>query len=225
MSRGKKIWDVLTPVIVFLLCNVVASAVVASAVMAISGERTFAGIMEAVRSTALISTLLNFALVIVVQMFFRRYDNRRFGKDERIWPAWKIIIGVLIVSVAGVAGNYLIQVSGLEDIFTFYQKIENLTFSYQNPIILILTTVIIGPIAEELTFRGLVQRRARVWLKPGTAIVVSSLIFGLAHMNMIQLIYAFGIGLLLGYLYEKSGNLIAPILAHMAANAVTIAIF
>lgn len=225
MSRGKKIWDVLTPVIVFLLCNVVASAVVASAVMAISGERTFAGIMEAVRSTALISTLLNFALVIVVQMFFRRYDNRRFGKDERIWPAWKIIIGVLIVSVAGVAGNYLIQVSGLEDIFTFYQKIENLTFSYQNPIILILTTVIIGPIAEELTFRGLVQRRARVWLKPGTAIVVSSLIFGLAHMNMIQLIYAFGIGLLLGYLYEKSGNLIAPILAHMAANVVTIAIF
>ena len=225
MSRGKKIWDVLTPVIVFLLCNVVASAVVASAVMAIFGERTFAGIMEAVRSTALISTLLNFALVIVVQMFFRRYDNRRFGKDERIWPAWKIIIGVLIVSVAGVAGNYLIQVSGLEDIFTFYQKIEDLTFSYQNPIILILTTVIIGPIAEELTFRGLVQRRARVWLKPGTAIVVSSLIFGLAHMNMIQLIYAFGIGLLLGYLYEKSGNLIAPILAHMAANAVTIAIF
>ena len=225
MSRGKKIWDVLTPVIVFLLCNVVASAVVASAVMAISGERTFAGIMEAVRSTALISTLLNFALVIVVQMFFRRYDNRRFGKDERIWPAWKIIIGVLIVSVAGVAGNYLIQVSGLEDIFTFYQKIEDLTFSYQNPIILILTTVIIGPIAEELTFRGLVQRRARIWLKPGTAIVVSSLIFGLAHMNMIQLIYAFGIGLLLGYLYEKSGNLIAPILAHMAANAVTIAIF
>ena len=225
MSRGKKIWDVLTPVIVFLLCNVVASAVVASAVMAISGERTFAGIMEAVRSTALISTLLNFALVIVVQMFFRRYDNRRFGKDERIWPVWKIIIGVLIVSVAGVAGNYLIQVSGLEDIFTFYQKIEDLTFSYQNPIILILTTVIIGPIAEELTFRGLVQRRARIWLKPGTAIVVSSLIFGLAHMNMIQLIYAFGIGLLLGYLYEKSGNLIAPILAHMAANAVTIAIF
>ncbi len=225
MSRGKKIWDVLIPVIVFLLCNVVASAVVASAVMAISGERTFDGIMEAVRSTALISTLLNFALVIVVQMFLRRYDNRRFGKEERIWPIWKIIVGVVLVSVAGIAGNYLIQISGLQDIFTFYQKIEDLTFSNQNPIILTLATVIIGPIAEELTFRGLVQRRARIWLKPGTAIVISSLIFGLAHMNMIQLIYAFGIGLLLGYLYEKSGNLIAPILAHMAANAVTIAIF
>ena len=225
MSRGRKILDVLIPVFAFLICNVIASTAVSMAVMATSKELTLPGTLEKVTSLSLVASLVNFILVIILQMFLRRYDNNRFGKEERIWPVGKIIIGAVVVCAVGVAGNYLIDASGLEDIFPFYRTISNLTFNGQNPVLLVITTVIVGPIAEELTFRGLVQRRARIWLKPWTSIAISSLIFGLAHMNVIQLIYAFGIGLLLGYLYEKSGNLIAPILAHMAANAVTMAIF
>ncbi len=225
MSKGRKLWDIVMPVVVFFLCNIIASIIIIIAVTVSSGAVDFLENIQAVSSKALEVTLLNFVLVIAVQSYFRKRDTVRFGKEETRWPAKWIVLGVLGVCAAGVAGNFLINISHLEEIFPYYQKISELTFQNQNPILLFAATVFIGPAAEEITFRGLVQRRARVWLTPGTAIVISALLFGLAHMNMIQLIYAFPLGLLLGLLYEKSGSLLAPVLAHMAVNAATILLF
>ena len=225
MSKGRKIWDILMPVVVFFLCSVIASAVVIIAMTVSSGGGDYQETVQAVSSKALFVTLLNFILVIAVQAYFRKRDDIRFGKEQTRWPVKKIILGILGVCAAGIAGNYLISISHLYDVFPYYQKISEATFLNQNPVVLFAATVFVGPIAEEMTFRGLVQRRARVWLTPGTAIVISAILFGLAHMNMIQLVYAFPLGLLLGLLYEKSGSLLAPVLAHMAVNAATILLF
>ena len=225
MSKGKKIWYVLMPAVLFLLCNIFASAVITALALAFSGGNT-EGVFSALGgSTALLATLGTAILTIIVMSIFRKKDEKFLGKDEHQWPVWKAVIGIAVVCAAGVLGNYLIEISHLADIFPYYKTIEETTFENQNPILLYLTVAVAGPLGEELTFRGMMQRRARVWMRPGWAIVISALVFGLCHMNMVQLIYAFPMGLLLGFLYEKSGNLLVPVLAHMAANAVTMLLF
>lgn len=61
-----------------------------------------------------------------------------------------------------------------------------------------LYACILGPISEELLFRGLVLRTVRPWGKQ-TAIFVSALVFGLFHGNVAQIPFAFAVGMVLGY--------------------------
>ena len=61
-----------------------------------------------------------------------------------------------------------------------------------------LYACILGPISEELLFRGLVLRTVRPWGKQ-TAIFVSALVFSLFHGNVAQIPFAFAVGMVLGY--------------------------
>ena len=54
------------------------------------------------------------------------------------------------------------------------------------------------------------------------AICLSALLFGLVHFNLVQFVYAGGIGLVLALLYEKSGFLYVPVLGHIAANLIAV---
>jgi membrane protease YdiL (CAAX protease family) len=98
-----------------------------------------------------------------------------------------------------------------------YQKVENLVTSGSLPLRLI-TLAIIGPIVEEFIFRGILINRAVYWMPKWAAVVVSAFIFGAMHGNVIQGLYAFLGGLMLGYIYIKTRNIIAAIAAHIVFN-------
>jgi len=91
-----------------------------------------------------------------------------------------------------------------------------------NIVILILYTVILGPIFEELVFRYVSLRKAKEVYKEKTAIIIISLIFALLHTGLINIIYAFIIGLLLSLIYKKYQNIIYPIIIHISANLTSI---
>jgi len=82
-----------------------------------------------------------------------------------------------------------------------------------------IIAVICAPIIEEFIMRKLLIERT---IKYGekTAIIVSALAFGIYHGNITQFVYATLIGLVLGYVYVKSGNLIYNIIIHMVINFV-----
>ncbi len=83
--------------------------------------------------------------------------------------------------------------------------------------IAVLGVCIIGPLCEELIFRGLLAGRlARYGQKP--AAFISALLFGLYHANMEQFFYAFALGLLLAYAYYRTGLLRTSVLLHMMFN-------
>ena len=50
------------------------------------------------------------------------------------------------------------------------------------------------------------------------AVIISALLFGIAHLNLIQGTYAFLFGLILGELYISSKNLLRPLLFHLTVN-------
>ena len=87
---------------------------------------------------------------------------------------------------------------------------------------------IMGPFAEEIVFRGAIQRvlqnalgERNRWI----AIVVSALIFGIIHFNLAQGLHAFLIGLLLGWLYSKTGSILPGFVFHWVNNTVAYLMF
>ena len=81
----------------------------------------------------------------------------------------------------------------------------------------IVCTGILAPIMEELIFRygilGSLKEKG-----PILAIGVSSVLFGVMHMNIIQGGYACLMGIVLGYLYWKTNNINTSILLHISVN-------
>lgn len=81
----------------------------------------------------------------------------------------------------------------------------------------LLFMVILAPVLEEYIFRKQLIDRMHVYGQK-LAIITSALMFGLFHGNLSQLFYAFGLGLVFGYVYLKTGKLRYSIGLHMMIN-------
>lgn len=77
---------------------------------------------------------------------------------------------------------------------------------------------LLSPIVEEAVFRGLVYNRLKRCFGYILALIVSSLLFGCYHGNMVQGIYGTVLGLLIAWCYEKYQSFWAPVLFHGIAN-------
>jgi uncharacterized protein len=86
-----------------------------------------------------------------------------------------------------------------------------------NSLISFLYVGLVAPIAEELIFRGVTFNKARKYMPFLAANFVQALLFGIYHMNLIQGLYAFAMGLSFG-LIRRAYSLIGAILLHMAVN-------
>lgn len=84
-------------------------------------------------------------------------------------------------------------------------------------VFIFISVVILAPIFEELIFRGMILRTLSKYNK-AFAIVVTSLLFGLLHLNISQAVPAFFMSLVLCYMSLKSDSLLVTILAHAANN-------
>lgn len=83
----------------------------------------------------------------------------------------------------------------------------------------VVATLILAPVGEELVFRGVTLKLAgRVCGKFWAANLIQAVFFGIAHMNWVQGVYAFGLGLLLGFFRQKYDSLYASILLHTSFN-------
>ena len=89
---------------------------------------------------------------------------------------------------------------------------------FANPLIGIITAIIIAPIQEEFVNRGIILNGLSKKYSSKVALIVSSLIFAAMHMNIPQGINAFLLGLILGYIYLKTKSIFLSILCHTINN-------
>lgn len=92
-----------------------------------------------------------------------------------------------------------------------------LSLTAQPGILGALVLVVIGPAVEELVFRKAILGRLTKYGEM-TAILWSAVAFALFHMNLFQFFYAFGLGLIFGYVYVRTGKLFWSFLLHMIVN-------
>ncbi len=87
---------------------------------------------------------------------------------------------------------------------------------------IVLWTAVVAPLVEEVVCRGLVFGRLRDYLGRWSAIVISGLMFGIYHGNVVQAIYASILGILMAILVELTGTLWSSILFHVGANLISV---
>ncbi len=85
-------------------------------------------------------------------------------------------------------------------------------------IVPLLFACVAAPVLEEMLFRGVILRGFLRQYSRTFAILWSSALFGLAHLNLYQMMTALAIGLVAGWLYERCRSLWPCILLHAAYN-------
>ena len=85
-------------------------------------------------------------------------------------------------------------------------------------IYLAIQAIVFAPITEELLFRGILYPSIKQQGYPKLALVITSVLFGGLHLNLMLFVPLTFLGLMLGWLYEKTDNLGASIFAHSLFN-------
>lgn len=167
-------------------------------------------------SNSVLITLIA-ALITIPIMYFVFFDRR----GERV----KASIAYIFVGLFGfgccIFLNFLIAVVDLPSYSPTYQELTNLIYT-GNVFLEIIAVGIVAPIVEELIYRGVVFKRINAMIKTIPAILLSSVIFGAIHGNLVQFVYATCLGVALCFVYIKCKSIMAPILLHVTANMVSI---
>ena len=83
---------------------------------------------------------------------------------------------------------------------------------------MLLQVCLIAPIIEELFFRGLIFSLMSKLLPFIFANVVQAIVFGIYHGNVVQVVYAFILGMFIGYILFITGSIVYTIVLHMSIN-------
>lgn len=166
-----------------------------------------------INEKALIITLITF--IIFGFIFYRIYKKYRKEKIQiNIKNSYKLaIVGI--------------SISLFYNIFIYYlNNIVHITDNYyisDIPLIIqILTTGLMGPILEELLFRGIVFNRLRQMTSLNKSTLFTSILFALFHLpNVVNAIYAFILSFILIKVYLKYNTIKTPIIIHVFANITT----
>lgn len=154
------------------------------------------------------------------------YTKQLKGSMQIPWKSFTkpgLIIGILLLA-PGLQTLSSILTTVFASLFPkwmdFYMDLmESAGFSSSSPsLLLLIYAVILGPIEEELTFRGVILSSAKKALPFWAANFLQALLFGIFHMNLIQGIYAFCIGLFLGYICERGCSIWLSIFLHIIFN-------
>lgn len=92
-------------------------------------------------------------------------------------------------------------------------------------IVMGLVTIVLAPVAEEILFRGVLYPVAKQYGFRRAALWGTSVLFAAIHFNLAAFVPLMLLALLLVWLYEKTDNLLAPITAHVAFNAINFVMF
>lgn len=132
-------------------------------------------------------------------------EDRLVGSAAAITPALYLVVSMLL---AMVPEHWM---EGYEQASAALGGSDVLT---------LLATVIFAPLAEEIIFRGLVQSRLERVMPGWAACLLSALLFGLCHGQLLWIAYAFLMGFLFGRMRQAGGSLLPSLAAHFIFNLI-----
>ena len=173
------------------------------------------------------------ALLMMLPRFLHEHAEtwrNAFGLPSR--PAMAMLLGGL-VACAFLPFGELLQRGSMETISRFGVQPESqaavealkTSSAWLDRVALAVVAVILAPIAEEILFRGVLYPAIKRGGFPWLAFWGTSLLFALIHVNLITFVPLLLFSLLLTLLYERTGNLLAPMTAHAMFNLLNFAKF
>jgi membrane protease YdiL (CAAX protease family) len=130
-------------------------------------------------------------------------------------------IAIAVIRAAATLNSKMLDIFGVSEVYSELVGLTTESYALYEIILLFISTAIVPGIVEEILFRGAVMSNLAPYGKT-TALLGSALLFGLMHQNYYQLLYATVAGLVLGYAYMRTGNILCPILIHFSNNAFSV---
>ena len=160
------------------------------------------------------------AAFLVFWLLMRRIPKDPAGRPDMPLRAGRFL-GIFIICVGVMyAGNLLGQlISQMADQLTGRQSVNAVVelVMGMDTWAVFLAAVAAAPVMEELLFRKLLLDRVSVF-GDRTAILLSGVVFGLAHGNFYQFFYAFGLGSIFAWVYLRTRRIRFSILLHVMIN-------
>lgn len=191
-------------------------------------------VLEALNNTASDTNFLqtvNIAYGIISVIVFviwyqkvcvRPFRNRRKADRPRGFSFHTIVATILLaIGLQYVTSLVVTLVSNLRpDWLASYTSMMNTAGYSDASVLLLVYSILLAPILEETLFRGLIFRYARYAVPFWFANIWQALLFGLIHMNFIQGIYAFVMGLFLGFIAHCGHGIKYSIPVHILFNLI-----
>ena len=142
------------------------------------------------------------------------HEGIRKRKKDWLWYLPLLVSG----TAAALALNFLagfVQAASYDASYTQVAQTQ-----YAVPLWLgLIAYGIVSPLVEEGVFRGILYLKCRRYLgRKLPAALLSALLFGILHGNVVQGVYGFFMGMLIIWFYERYDSFLAPVLVHAASN-------
>ena len=154
-------------------------------------------------------------------VYRKDYKGRKNSDVTVAATKYGMLLGISFGLAVGL--NLMLTQIGFVQSSESFEVVHKQQYGVQFVIGLILYGVI-SPFAEEAVFRGLLYNRMKRCFPVGIAIVLSALLFGCYHGNIVQAVYGTILGIVIAYLYEIIGGFEVPVLFHSMANVSVYAI-
>ncbi|MBE5910473.1 CPBP family intramembrane glutamic endopeptidase [Pseudobutyrivibrio sp.] len=234
-DRSKYIKWTFLPIILVLCIDAVVETIATEGI-AVYALATFKGTTVAEFYTSLVSIIMSplylgfvyipYAVISIIvfgilyKKLFKSDTKIGFLKASGNKPV-TLVGAVLFALGMQYVTMYLIVAiaSAFPALFESYQGLmESAGFNDYTSIVITVYALCLGPIAEELVFRGLTFNSAKQYMPIPAAIALQAFLFGVFHKNMLQGIYACIFGLGLGYVMYLFDDIFLCILVHILFN-------
>ncbi len=177
-------------------------------------------VAEGLNSMLSILMVIAGVVTILILWAFFAIRKKKFTKEVGLvkfhasyWPM--ILIGSVGLCLLVNFGMQLIPIP--EDVLMEYAEASESLM--EGPfVLLLLANAIMAPLVEEILFRGLVLSRLQKAMPVWGALILSSVIFGMMHGQILWICYTSLVGLVLGAVALKTGSTWAPMFMHFAFN-------
>ena len=123
------------------------------------------------------------------------------------------VLVALLVIIAAVANiiKYVPEKQPVVELFLREKDIRFLTYTS-------IFAAVVGPIIEELFFRGFMYSALKKYIGVFWSMVVTAAVFATFHTHIVGFLPIMALGILLAYLYERTGTLVSSITVHTMHN-------
>ena len=159
---------------------------------------------------------------------------RRYGLRWREQIGWRMrVIDVPVGAAIGLALQLVVvpllywpilRIFGDLDVEGPARELTELAGTPVEAGLLIVMTVLLAPLTEEVFFRGLLQGALRDRIGAVWAVAIASVVFGITHFQLVQFPALVLVGVVNGLLVLRTGRLGPALWSHASFNAVTVAV-
>ena len=217
LKRG--LTDVVLYLIIFIVVQIIIMYAGAGIWAGIKGEGYQATLQAAsTGGNAILAALVSAFSSVITLIIFLKTKWTPLTRGYLLSKPWGTLLWVVLFALGTIIPlSFLYEQLGIE----MDENTQQIITSMMKEPWGYVAVGILAPLAEEVVFRGAILRtllgimsKKNHWV----AIIISAALFGLAHFNEAQFINALLMGLLLGWMYYRTGSLVPGILLHWINN-------